>query len=171
MQCKWHHSHQAYCTVLYILNLLLHYHDCDPWQPGVLLRAWEEIKASLSVSQPAKHRFSLIQRAETEALNRTAVDQSQAGEGRFCPSNKVTGKTALQCSSSAPPSVGKERCAGSREWCDQECYAWCSFIASGGIVILTAPVQKTAEGNYCGAYHKRLALNEPDKLNQNYNAP
>lgn len=101
-----------YCSVYVLLNLLLLYHDCDPWQPGVLLRAWEEITASLSVSQPAKHQFSLIQRAQTKASNRTVVDQSQAGEGRFCPLNKVTGKTVLQCSSSTPPSVGKEKCVG-----------------------------------------------------------
>lgn len=85
-----HHGHratvQSISTGLYLLlNLLLHYHYCDPWQSGLLRRAWEEIKASLSASHPAKHQFSLTQWAETRALNRTGVDQSQAGEWCFCP--------------------------------------------------------------------------------------
>lgn len=99
-----------YCSVyIYILlNFLVHYYDCDPWQPGVLLRACEEIKASLSASQPAKHQFSLTHWAETEILNSTVLDQSKAGEGCFFPSKKkVTGKTVLLCSSSLPPSVGR----------------------------------------------------------------
>lgn len=101
------------------LNLLLRYHDCDPWQPGILQRAWEEIKASLSVSHAAKHQFPLIQRAETKALNRTVTDQSQAGEGCLCPSNKVTEKTFTICRSSTPPSVCEETQSDSLRW-----YKW-----------------------------------------------
>lgn len=100
-----------FCIYIYIyilLNFLVHYYDCDPWQPGVLLGACEEIKASLSASQPAKHQFSLTHWAETEILNSTVLDQSKAGEGCFFPSKKkVTGKTVLLCSSSLPPSVGR----------------------------------------------------------------
>lgn len=62
----------------------------------------------LSVSHAAKHQFPLIQRAETKALNRTVTDQSQAGEGCLCPSNKVTEKTFTLCRSSTPPSVCEE---------------------------------------------------------------
>lgn len=74
-------TNQVQYTALCIhyLTPLLHYDDCDPWRPG-LLNAWEEIKDAI-------HLPASLQRAETKALNRTATDQSQIGEGCFCPSD------------------------------------------------------------------------------------
>lgn len=98
------------CSIDLLLNLFLYYHDCEPWQSGVQLRAWFRLKP-LSACYKL---HSLIQQAETKTpgpwIEQEATNHRQ-GRGAFVLLIKSLGEELLG-GSNTPPGGDQENCCG-----------------------------------------------------------